>query len=163
MLEAENAAEVFKGIAKEMMSKLQIAQFSLTSSTQLEDELKSKLRVAQDELRDTKTLLRVLELKERPIKLRSRTPETNTTTPDSPSRQNSRKNSDLLEASCKNSDLELLRTQLVVGLRFGSGGSGGGRGGGGGMCLAEMGEATVMVCVWRRWERRRSWYGSDTI
>ncbi|KAL9253100.1 WPP domain-interacting tail-anchored protein 2-like protein [Drosera capensis] len=57
LLEAENAAEVFKGIAKEMMGKLQIAQFSLTSSTQREDELKSKLRVALDELKDTKTLL----------------------------------------------------------------------------------------------------------
>ncbi|KAL9268189.1 WPP domain-interacting tail-anchored protein 2-like protein, partial [Drosera capensis] len=57
LLEAENAAEVFKGIAKEMMSKLQIAQFSLTSSTLREDDLKSKLRVALDELKDTKTLL----------------------------------------------------------------------------------------------------------
>ncbi|GAB2220632.1 hypothetical protein Drorol1_Dr00008294 [Drosera rotundifolia] len=57
LLEAENAAEVYKGIAKEMMSKFQIAQFSLTSSTQREDELKSKLRVALDELKDTKTLL----------------------------------------------------------------------------------------------------------
>ncbi|GAB2297109.1 hypothetical protein Dimus_031208 [Dionaea muscipula] len=44
LLEAENATEVYKGIAKEMMSKLQISQFSHKSSLQREEELKSKLK-----------------------------------------------------------------------------------------------------------------------
>ncbi|GMH01832.1 hypothetical protein Nepgr_003671 [Nepenthes gracilis] len=50
-LEAENAAEVFMGVAKEMMGQLQIVQFNLNGSIQREEELKSKLQTCLDQLK----------------------------------------------------------------------------------------------------------------
>uniref|UniRef100_A0A1D1ZAN5 WPP domain-interacting tail-anchored protein 1 n=2 Tax=Anthurium amnicola TaxID=1678845 RepID=A0A1D1ZAN5_9ARAE len=44
LFEAENVGEVLMGISKELMSKLQIVQFSLNSSKQRENEMRSKLQ-----------------------------------------------------------------------------------------------------------------------
>ncbi|XP_074309576.1 WPP domain-interacting tail-anchored protein 2-like isoform X1 [Silene latifolia] len=44
LLEAEHSSEVYMGIAKDMMSRLQIFQFNMHCSVQREEELKSKLQ-----------------------------------------------------------------------------------------------------------------------
>lgn len=51
LLEAENAAEVFFGKSKELMSRLQMAQFNLNGSIQREGELKSKCEEFTEELK----------------------------------------------------------------------------------------------------------------
>ncbi|GAB4828996.1 hypothetical protein Ancab_018653 [Ancistrocladus abbreviatus] len=50
MLDAENAAEAFKGVAKEMLCRLQIVQFSLNGSLLREEELKFKLQNCLNQL-----------------------------------------------------------------------------------------------------------------
>lgn len=51
LLEAENAAEVLFGKSKELMSRLQMAQFNLNGSIQREGELKSKCEEFTEELK----------------------------------------------------------------------------------------------------------------
>ncbi|GAB4840184.1 hypothetical protein Ancab_020949 [Ancistrocladus abbreviatus] len=52
LLEAENAAEVFKGVAKEMLCRLQIVQFSLNGSLLREEELKFELQNCLNQFKD---------------------------------------------------------------------------------------------------------------
>ncbi|KAK9090970.1 hypothetical protein Sjap_024147 [Stephania japonica] len=47
--EAENAAEVLKGISKEILSRLELVQFNLTASTQREAEMRCKLQQFMEE------------------------------------------------------------------------------------------------------------------
>ncbi|KAK9114489.1 hypothetical protein Syun_021286 [Stephania yunnanensis] len=47
--EAENAAEVLKGISKEILGRLQLVQFNLTASTQREAEMRCKLQQFMEE------------------------------------------------------------------------------------------------------------------
>ncbi|XWS69568.1 hypothetical protein CRYUN_Cryun04dG0190400 [Craigia yunnanensis] len=60
-LEAENAAEVLMGIAKELLGRLQIVQFNLNGSSQREAELKSKLEGYIEELNTKDIALKRLE------------------------------------------------------------------------------------------------------
>lgn len=50
LLEAENAAEVFLGKSKELMSRLQMAQFNLNGAIQREGELKSRCEELNEQL-----------------------------------------------------------------------------------------------------------------
>ncbi|KAK9105328.1 hypothetical protein Scep_022172 [Stephania cephalantha] len=47
--EAENAAEVLKGISKEILGRLELVQFNLTASTQREAEMRCKLQQFMEE------------------------------------------------------------------------------------------------------------------
>lgn len=60
-LEAENAAEVLMGIAKELLGRLQIVQFNLNGSIQREAEFKSKLEGCIEELNTKDVALKRLE------------------------------------------------------------------------------------------------------
>ncbi|XP_022725363.1 WPP domain-interacting tail-anchored protein 2 isoform X2 [Durio zibethinus] len=60
-LEAENAAEVRMGIAKELVGRLQIVQFNLNGSIQREAELKYKLEGCIEELNTKDIALKRLE------------------------------------------------------------------------------------------------------
>lgn len=52
LLEAEHRAEIFMGIAKEMMSRLQILQFNLHCSVQRERDLELKLQCSLEQLKE---------------------------------------------------------------------------------------------------------------
>ncbi|GAV60084.1 hypothetical protein CFOL_v3_03615 [Cephalotus follicularis] len=52
LFEADNAAEVLKGISKELLGRLQILQFNLTATSQRETELISKLEVSMEQLEE---------------------------------------------------------------------------------------------------------------
>ncbi|EOA20066.1 hypothetical protein CARUB_v10000340mg [Capsella rubella] len=60
-LEADNAAEVFKGTAKEMSGKLQILQFNLRGSFKREDNLKSELVDSKERLEAKEIVLHKLD------------------------------------------------------------------------------------------------------
>ncbi|KAG7601918.1 WPP domain-interacting tail-anchored protein 1 [Arabidopsis thaliana] len=60
-LEADNAAEVFKGTSKEMSGKLQILQFNLSGSFKREDNLKSKLVDSKERLEAKECALHKLD------------------------------------------------------------------------------------------------------
>lgn len=60
-LEADNAAEVFKGISKEMSGKLQILQFNLSGSFKREDNLKSELVDSKERLEAKDSALHKLD------------------------------------------------------------------------------------------------------
>ncbi|GKV39283.1 hypothetical protein SLEP1_g47083 [Rubroshorea leprosula] len=60
-LEADNAAEVLMGISKELLGRLQVAQFNLNGSIQREAELKSKFQVCMEELNAKNLVLQKLE------------------------------------------------------------------------------------------------------
>lgn len=60
-LEAENAAEMLMGISKDMMGRLQIAQFNLNGSFQRENELKSKVETCLEQLKVKDSSLEKLE------------------------------------------------------------------------------------------------------
>ncbi|RVX06475.1 WPP domain-interacting tail-anchored protein 1 [Vitis vinifera] len=61
LFEAENAAEVLKGISKELRGRLQIFQFNLNGSMKREGELKSKLQGSTKEVEDKEDALLKLE------------------------------------------------------------------------------------------------------
>ncbi|KAK9277554.1 hypothetical protein L1049_007099 [Liquidambar formosana] len=60
-LEAENAAEVFMGISKELVGRLQIVQFNLNGSMQRESESKSKHHDCIEQLKAKEAALQKLE------------------------------------------------------------------------------------------------------
>ncbi|KAG7554913.1 hypothetical protein ISN44_As11g011130 [Arabidopsis suecica] len=60
-LEADNAAEVFKGTSKEMSGKLQILQFNLSGSFKREDNLKSELVDSKERLEAKECALHKLD------------------------------------------------------------------------------------------------------
>uniref|UniRef100_A0A1J3DDZ1 WPP domain-interacting tail-anchored protein 1 n=1 Tax=Noccaea caerulescens TaxID=107243 RepID=A0A1J3DDZ1_NOCCA len=60
-LEADNAAEVFKGMSKEMSGKLQILQFNLSGSFKREDNLKSELVDSKERLEAKDSALHKLD------------------------------------------------------------------------------------------------------
>lgn len=60
-LEADNAAEVFKGTSKEMSGKLQILQFNLSGSFKREDNLKSELVDSKERLEAKESALHKLD------------------------------------------------------------------------------------------------------
>ncbi|KAI3467193.1 hypothetical protein Pfo_023856 [Paulownia fortunei] len=59
-LEADNTAEVLMGISKDMLGKLQIFHFNLSSSTKREEELKSKLQDCINQLNEKETSVQKL-------------------------------------------------------------------------------------------------------
>ncbi|XWS63657.1 hypothetical protein CRYUN_Cryun06bG0119800 [Craigia yunnanensis] len=59
--EAENAAEVFMGISKELMGRFQLVQFNLNSSIHRETELRSKLEDFSKKLEAKESALQKLE------------------------------------------------------------------------------------------------------
>lgn len=59
-LEADNRAEVLMAISKEMLGKLHIVDFSLTSSSKREEELKSKLQDCIKQLNEKETSIQKL-------------------------------------------------------------------------------------------------------
>ena len=61
LFEAENAAEILKGISKELRGRLQIFQFSLNGSVKREGELKSKLQGSTKKVEDKEDALQKLE------------------------------------------------------------------------------------------------------
>ncbi|XWS47529.1 hypothetical protein CRYUN_Cryun14cG0160200 [Craigia yunnanensis] len=61
LFEAENAAEVFMGISKELLGRLQLVQFNLNSSINRETELRSKLEDSTKKLEAKVSALRKLE------------------------------------------------------------------------------------------------------
>lgn len=66
LLEAEHSSQVFKGIAKEMMSRLQIYDFNMHCSVKREEELKSKLQASLKQLKERENLEHTLkELEEK--------------------------------------------------------------------------------------------------
>ncbi|KAK2635960.1 hypothetical protein Ddye_030752 [Dipteronia dyeriana] len=60
-LEADNASEVLMGISKEMLGRLQIAQFNMNGSLQREAELKSKVEDFIEEMNTKNIALQKLE------------------------------------------------------------------------------------------------------
>ncbi|KAF7808982.1 WPP domain-interacting tail-anchored protein 2 isoform X1 [Senna tora] len=60
-LEAENAAEMLMGISKDLMGRLQIAEFNLNGSLQRENELKSKVQTCVEKLEEKDSSLEKLE------------------------------------------------------------------------------------------------------
>ncbi|KAL0450410.1 UNVERIFIED_CONTAM: WPP domain-interacting tail-anchored protein 1 [Sesamum latifolium] len=52
LFEAENNAEIFLGISKELFGRIQMAQFSISGSVQREGELRSKLQDLNEELKE---------------------------------------------------------------------------------------------------------------
>ncbi|KAL7101113.1 hypothetical protein ACP275_08G036100 [Erythranthe tilingii] len=52
LLEAENSAEIFLGISKELFGRIQVAQFSINESIQREQELRSKLQDFTEQLKE---------------------------------------------------------------------------------------------------------------
>ncbi|XP_010491871.1 PREDICTED: WPP domain-interacting tail-anchored protein 1-like isoform X2 [Camelina sativa] len=60
-LEADNAAEVFKGTSKEMSGKLQVLQFNLSGSFKREDNLKSELVNSKERLEAKECALHKLD------------------------------------------------------------------------------------------------------
>ncbi|KAL0377649.1 UNVERIFIED_CONTAM: WPP domain-interacting tail-anchored protein 1 [Sesamum radiatum] len=52
LFEAENNAEIFLGISKELFGRIQMAQFSINGSVQREGELRSKLQDLNEELKE---------------------------------------------------------------------------------------------------------------
>uniref|UniRef100_A0A1J3EDQ8 WPP domain-interacting tail-anchored protein 1 n=1 Tax=Noccaea caerulescens TaxID=107243 RepID=A0A1J3EDQ8_NOCCA len=60
-LEADNAAEVFKGMSKEMSGKLQVLQFNLSGSFKREDNLKSELVDSKERLEAKDSALHKLD------------------------------------------------------------------------------------------------------
>ncbi|KAJ8440917.1 hypothetical protein Cgig2_022773 [Carnegiea gigantea] len=63
LLEAEHRAEIFMGIAKEMMSRLQILQFNLHCSVRRERDLESKLQRSLEQLKEKEMVLTKAENK----------------------------------------------------------------------------------------------------
>ncbi|XP_021755976.1 WPP domain-interacting tail-anchored protein 2-like [Chenopodium quinoa] len=61
LLEVEHSSQVFMGIAKEMMSRLQIYEFNMHCSVQREEELKSKLENSLEQLKKKDKLEQKLE------------------------------------------------------------------------------------------------------
>ncbi|MBA0729565.1 hypothetical protein Golax_020589 [Gossypium laxum] len=61
LFEAENAAVVFMGISKELLGRLQLAQFNLNNSTHRETELRSKLEESTVKLKAKESALRTLQ------------------------------------------------------------------------------------------------------
>ncbi|XVE78610.1 hypothetical protein DITRI_Ditri13aG0160000 [Diplodiscus trichospermus] len=61
LFEAENAAEVFMGMSKELLGQLQLVQFSLNGSINRETELRSKLEDSTEKLEAKESALRKLE------------------------------------------------------------------------------------------------------
>ncbi|XVF20888.1 hypothetical protein REPUB_Repub12eG0042300 [Reevesia pubescens] len=61
LFEAENVAEVFMGISKELLCRLQLVQFNLNSSIHRETELRSKLEESIEKLEAKESSLRKLE------------------------------------------------------------------------------------------------------
>lgn len=61
LFEAENAAEILKGISRELRGQLQISQFSLNGSMQREGQLKSRLQGSTREVEDKEDALLKLE------------------------------------------------------------------------------------------------------
>ncbi|XVF31642.1 hypothetical protein REPUB_Repub17cG0008900 [Reevesia pubescens] len=61
LFEAENAAEVFMGISKELLCRLQLVQFNLNISIHRENELRSKLEDSTRKLEAKESALRKLE------------------------------------------------------------------------------------------------------
>lgn len=61
LLETDNAAEVFMGISKELLSRLQVFQFNLNGSIQRENELRSELENSTQQLKDKESTLQKLE------------------------------------------------------------------------------------------------------
>ncbi|XP_010553941.1 PREDICTED: WPP domain-interacting tail-anchored protein 1-like isoform X1 [Tarenaya hassleriana] len=59
--EAENAAEVFKGISKELLGKLQILQFNLNGYFKRENDLKSELIGSKEQLEAKESALQKLD------------------------------------------------------------------------------------------------------
>ncbi|KAF8407909.1 hypothetical protein HHK36_007047 [Tetracentron sinense] len=59
--EAENAAEVLMGIAKEQMGRLQIVQFNLNGSVKREGEVRSKLQDCTDQLKAKESAIQKME------------------------------------------------------------------------------------------------------
>ncbi|KAK9750570.1 hypothetical protein RND81_02G206500 [Saponaria officinalis] len=57
LLEAEHSSDVYLGISKEMMSRLQTLQFNVHCSGRREEELKSKLQISLDQLKEKETAL----------------------------------------------------------------------------------------------------------
>ncbi|KAG4168965.1 hypothetical protein ERO13_A12G056901v2 [Gossypium hirsutum] len=61
LFEAQNAAVVFMGISKELLGRLQLAQFNLNNSTHRETELRSKLEESTVKLKAKESALRTLQ------------------------------------------------------------------------------------------------------
>ncbi|XP_022727511.1 WPP domain-interacting tail-anchored protein 1-like isoform X2 [Durio zibethinus] len=61
LFEAENAAEVFMRISKELLGRLQLVQFNLNSSINRETELRLKLEESTEKLEAKESALRKLE------------------------------------------------------------------------------------------------------
>ncbi|XP_019052013.1 PREDICTED: WPP domain-interacting tail-anchored protein 1-like isoform X2 [Nelumbo nucifera] len=61
IFEVENAAEVLRGISKELMGQLQVSQFNLNSLIQRESEARSKLQDCTEQLNTKENALRKLE------------------------------------------------------------------------------------------------------
>ncbi|KAL9226119.1 hypothetical protein vseg_001969 [Gypsophila vaccaria] len=67
LLEAEHSSAVYMGISKEMMSRLQSLQFNVHCSVRREEELKSKLQISLDQVKEKDAAL--IELEEKFAKL----------------------------------------------------------------------------------------------
>ncbi|XVF81845.1 hypothetical protein PTKIN_Ptkin15bG0188400 [Pterospermum kingtungense] len=61
LFEAENAVDVFTGISKELLGRLQFVQFNLNSSINRETELRSKLEDSTEKLKAKQRALQKLE------------------------------------------------------------------------------------------------------
>ncbi|KAJ0043287.1 hypothetical protein Pint_18894 [Pistacia integerrima] len=61
LFEAENAAEVLKGVSKELLGRLQLVQFNMNGSIQRENELRSKLNSSMKQLEVKENALQKLE------------------------------------------------------------------------------------------------------
>lgn len=61
LFEAQNTAAVFMGISKELLGRLQLAQFNLNNSTHRETELRSKLEECTAKLKAKEIALRTLQ------------------------------------------------------------------------------------------------------
>ncbi|XVF71360.1 hypothetical protein PTKIN_Ptkin12aG0030900 [Pterospermum kingtungense] len=112
LLEAENAAEVFMGISKELLGRLQLVQFNLNNSIHRETELRLRLEESTKKLEAKESALQKFETGDN-LKAKLAEAESKFMLADSEASA-LRGKTDILEKQLKESELNLLNAKAFV-------------------------------------------------